>query len=153
MKESLAMLIKAVDCFGFLSEDFGFDLVSYECDRARSGYFRMLFESRELLLSLTLEKAQLYIHAASPLYPEEWHSMLRLVRYITRKGGKLTHEEQDTDYWRHGNKLESQFGIAAKQLRKTLHTITELLSGNNLETTLTEIKNFGRATQAEAKPV
>ena len=153
MKESMALLIKAVDGFGFMCEDFGFDLVSYEYSRARSGYFKMLFESRDLLLSLNLEKGQLYIHAASPLYPEEWHSMLRLVRHIVRKGGKLTHEEQDTDYWRHGNKLESQFEIAGRQLQKALNAVAELLNTNNVETTRLEMKNFGRVPVTEAKPM
>jgi hypothetical protein len=151
MKESMALLIKAVDGFGFLSEDFGFDLVLYEFSRDRTGYFRMIFENRDLRLSLTLEKGQMYIHAASMLYPDEWHSMLRLVRHIARKGGNLTHDEQDTDYWRKGMKLESQFSIAGAQLEKTLRTITELLSGNNLEFTRAEMKGFGRP-QAEGKP-
>lgn len=147
MKESMALLIKAVDGFGFLSEDFGLDLVSYEYSRARTGYFKMLFENRDILVSLNLEKGQLYVHVASSLYPEEWHSMLRFVRYIIRKGGTLTHEEQDTDYWRHGMKLESQFAIAGKQLEKTLRTITTLLSGNDLEITRVEMKNYGRPAQ------
>lgn len=152
MKESMALLIKAVDGFGFLAEDFGFDLVSFTYNRARSGYFVMVFENRDLILSLNLEKSQLYIHVASALFPEEQHSMLRLVRHIVRKGGKLTHDEQDTDYWRHGNKLENQFELAGRQLQKTLYAITDMLSGNNLENTRAELKGFGRAAQAEGKP-
>ena len=152
MKESMSMLIKAVDGFGFLAEDFGFDLVSYEFNRARSGYFVMVFENRDLLVSLNLEKGQLYIHVASTVYPEEWYSMLRLVRHIARKGGKLTHDEQDTDYWRRGNKLESQFEIAATQLQKTIYAVTDLLTGNNLENTRMELKGLGRAAMPDGKP-
>jgi hypothetical protein len=145
MKESIGFLIKAVDGFGFLTENYGFDLLSYEYNSMRSGYFKMLFENRDIRLSFTLEKGQLYIHAGSTLYPEEWHSMLRLVRYIVRRGGVLTNDEQDTDYWRQGMKLESQFGIAARQLQKTLPAITSLFTGNEREQTRTDLKNYGRA--------
>lgn len=151
MKESMALLIKAVDGFGFLSEDFGMDLVSYEYDRMRTGYFKAVFENRDIMVSLTLEKNQLFIHAASSLYPDEWHSMLRLVRFIARKGGNLTHDEQDTDYWRHGMKLESQFGIAAKQLERTVPTIIRMLTGSDLEATRQELNSHRLASPAAAE--
>jgi hypothetical protein len=149
MKESIGLLIKAVDGFGFLSEDFGFDLVGYEYNSNRPGYFKLTFESRDIRVCMTLEKNQLFIHFASLLYPDEWHSMLRFVRYIVRKGGSLTNDEQDTDYWRQGMKPESQFAIAGRQLERTLPCITQMLSGNALEATRVEIKNYGRQTQAE----
>jgi hypothetical protein len=149
MKESMALLIKAVDGFGFLSEDFGMDLVSYEYNRMRTGYFKAIFENRDVRVSLTLEKNQLFIHFASALYPDEWHSMLRLVRFIARRGGKLTHDEQDTDYWRHGMKLESQFEIAAKQLERTIPTIMTMFTGSDLEPTRAEL-NSHRVTAPEA---
>jgi len=149
MRESMGLLIKAVDGFGFLSEDFGMDIISFEYNRRLSGNFKMLFENREILLTLTLEKGQLFIHVCSALYPDEWHSMLRLVRYLVRKGAQLTHEEQDTDYWRNGLKLESQFGIAARQLEKTLGAIIGLFSGTELETTRVELKTYNRPTQDE----
>lgn len=145
MNESLATLIKTVDGFGFLCEDFGMDLVSYGYDRSRKGYFKAIFENRDVMLSLTLEKGQLYIHAGSVLFPDEWHSMLRLVRFIARRGGNLTHDEQDTDYWRQGMKLESQFGIAAKQLVRTLPLITRIFTGSDLEPTRAEL-NAHRST-------
>jgi hypothetical protein len=151
MRESMGLLIKAVDGFGFLSEDFGMDLISYEYNRRQPGNFKMLFENREILLSLTLEKGQLFIHVCSSLHPDEWHSILRLVRYIARKGGSLTHEDQDTDYWRNGLKLESQFGIAARQLAKTLGAIIGLFSGTELETTRMELKSYGKPAQADNK--
>jgi hypothetical protein len=150
MKESMGYLIKAVDAFGFLTEDFGFDLLSYEYSRTRSGYFKMILESRSLRLSLTLEKGQLYIHFGAVAYPDEWHSMLRIVRLIARKGGRLTNDEQDTDYWRHGMKLESQFEIAARQLEKTLPTITAMFTGTDLEATREDLKNYRRLSQQEA---
>lgn len=149
MRESMGLLIKAVDNFGFLSEDFGMDLMSFEYNRRQAGNFKMIFENREIRLSFTLEKGQLFIHAGSALYPDEWHSLLRLVRYIARKGANLTHEEQDTDYWRNGLKLDSQFGIAACQLERTLGAIIGLFSGTELETTRTELRTYGRPAQAE----
>jgi hypothetical protein len=144
MRESMGLLIKAVDNFGFLSDDFGMDLINYEYNRRLSGNFKMVFENREIRLSLTLEKGQLYIHVCSALYPDEWHSLLRLVRYIARKGGRLTHEEQDTDYWRNGLSADSQFGIASRQLSKTLGAVIGIFSGTELETTRTELKTYGR---------
>lgn len=152
MRESMGLLVKAVDSFGFLSEDFGMDLISYDYNRRQSGYFKMVFENREILLSLTLEKGQLFIHVCSSLYPDEWHSLLRLVRYIARKGGNLTNEEQDTDYWRNGLKLDSQFGIAARQLERTLGAVIGLFSGSELEITRSEMKSYGRPAAENRSP-
>lgn len=152
MRESIGLLVKAVDNFGFLSEDFGFDLLSYEYSPRSAGNFKLLFENREIRLMLTLEKGQLYIHIGSSLYPEEYHSMLRIVRYIARRGGGLSNDEQDTDYWRRGMKLDSQFGIAARQLEVTLGAILGLFSGAQLETTRLELKTYSnRVGQADAK--
>jgi hypothetical protein len=147
----MGLLIKAVDGFGFLSEDFGLDLVTYEYNRRVPENFKMLFESRDIMLSLTLERGQLFIHISSAYYPDEWHSMLRLVRYVVRKGFSLTGDEQDTDYWRHGLNLDNQFPIAARQLAKTLGAIIGLFSGTELETTRTELKSYSRPVQLEAR--
>lgn len=151
MRESLGLLVKAVDSFAFLSEDFGMDLVSYEYSRRQLGNFKMVFEHREILLSLTLERGQLFIHVCSVFYPDEWHSLLRLVRHIARKGGNLAPEEQDTDYWRNGLKLDSQFGIAARQLGQTLGTIISLFTGTELEATRAELKSYNRTPAPEGR--
>jgi hypothetical protein len=151
MRESMGLLIKAVDSFAFLSEDFGMDLISYEYNRKQPGNFKMLFENREICLSLTLERGQLYIHVCSALFPEEWHSVLRLVRYIARKGGKISREDQDTDYWRNGLKIDSQFGNAAGQLQRTLGAIVGLFSGTELDTTRAELKIYGKSGQADGR--
>jgi hypothetical protein len=150
MRESMGLLIKAVDGFGFLSNDFGMDLISYEYNRKQPGNFKMLFENREILLSLTLERGQLFIHICSALYPEEWHSVLRLVRYIARKGGNVSREDQDTDYWRSGLKVDSQFGLAAGQLQRTLGAIIGLFSGTELDTTRAEMKTYGKTGKADS---
>jgi hypothetical protein len=151
MRESLGLLIKAVDGFGFLSEDFGMDLVSYEYNRRSPGNFKIVFEHREVFLSFTLERGQLFIHVSSVFYPDEWHSMLRLVRHIARKGGGLTHEDQDTDYWRNGLKIDSQFALASRQLERTLGAIIALFSGSELETTRSELKSYNRTQAPETR--
>lgn len=144
MTESLAMIINLIDHFGFVSEEYSLDLTKYRYDRRGFGNLDAVFENKELLLRFTLEKGQLYLHAASAAYPQEWYSIHRLVRYLSRRGEQLAQEEQNTDYWRFGAALETQYKVAAAQMRRILQPLLALFSGRELEMTRAELRPFAR---------
>lgn len=144
MTESLAMIINLIDHFGFVSEEYALDLTNYRYDRRGFGNFRAQFECKEMLLRFTLEKGQLYLHAASSAHPEEWYSLHRLVRYLARRGEPLSADDQNTDYWRFGAGLNSQFDVASVQLRRVLSPLLTIFAGRELEMTRAELRPFAR---------
>ena len=152
MTESLGMIVKLIDHFGFLCEDYALDLTSYHFDRKSFGNINAVFENKELALRFTLEKGQLFIHASPLAYPEEWYSVLKLVKYIARKGGTLSAEEQNTDYWRNGQQLESQYALAVGQLHRILGTVINMLGSRELETTRLDLRSFARPTPSPSQP-
>ncbi len=145
MTESLAMIVNLIDHFGFVSEEFSLDLTSYRYDRKSFGNLNAVFENKELRLCFTLEKGQLYLHAASSAHPNEWYSLHRLVRYLARRGETLSADDQNTDYWRYGQGLASQYAVAAAQLRRVLSPLLGLFTARELEMTRAELRPFARA--------
>ncbi len=150
MNESLGLVIKVVDSFGFLCENYSLDLVHYSYDRRSYSNFLMYFEGNELLLRLTLEKGQLYLHVASPLLPEEWHSLHRVLRVAARHGEEMTAEEQNCDYWRLGRGLESQFSLAARQLNRVVPRIVDLFRAKDFDAVRQELKSYARPRLGDA---
>lgn len=149
MNESLGLLIKVVDGFGFLCEHYGLDLVRYGYDRRSYSNFVLHMESNSLLLRLTLEKGQLYIHAASPHAPDEWHSLQRVLRVVVRHGCEFTPEELNCDYWRQGRGLDTQFALAGRQLERVLQEVSSLMGERDFEPIRQELRSFARPRTEE----